>query len=207
MAGRQGGPLTGTATQAVEGYAAQVEVPGVSSAGFSAVLPTGRARDLIDGTWVTCLTIGEPLLLVCAETLPASPSESHLESIRLQAGYLLGMGDVSASDHPSVLLIQACRKPVACALTVRPHGHFIPEFSAAALAVACSIPDSVAYEYCPLPPLLVSKPIALSNCEAMLPDWRLTVFIRLSHASDFAMSVQVTQCYPSLRLHVTVNDG
>ncbi len=103
----------------VPGSAAPVLLRFSDIAGSScgALLPTGRARDVIDGVPVTCIDNGMPVLLVAAASLGAtgyeSPGEldadaalkSRIESIRLEAGPLMGLGDVRNKVVPKVTLV------------------------------------------------------------------------------------------------------
>ncbi|MGW2716862.1 4-oxalomesaconate tautomerase [Streptomyces sp. NPDC001492] len=81
------------------------------------LLPTGKARDDIDGTAVTCVDNGMPTVLIAASSLKVSGYESpkdleedvaladRLRDIRLEAGRLMGLGDVSDATVPKVTLL------------------------------------------------------------------------------------------------------
>ncbi|MEP7298558.1 MAG: 4-oxalomesaconate tautomerase [Burkholderiales bacterium] len=83
------------------------------------VFPTGRRIDVIDGTPVTCIDAAMPLMIVHASDLGVAGSESpveldantallqRLESLRRQAGELMGLGDVSNSVIPKPVLVSA----------------------------------------------------------------------------------------------------
>jgi 2-methylaconitate cis-trans-isomerase PrpF/tripartite-type tricarboxylate transporter receptor subunit TctC len=81
------------------------------------VFPTGRRIDKINGIEVTCIDAAMPLMIVRARDLGVTGSESpaeldanadlllRLESMRLAAGEMMGLGDVSSSVIPKPVLI------------------------------------------------------------------------------------------------------
>ncbi|WP_262701079.1 MULTISPECIES: 4-oxalomesaconate tautomerase [Streptomyces] len=85
--------------------------------GGGPLLPTGHARDLIDGTPVTCVDNGMPTVLIAASALDVTgyedPEEleanaalgARLQEIRREAGRLMGLGDVSATTVPKLSLL------------------------------------------------------------------------------------------------------
>ena len=88
-----------------------------------AMLPTGQARDVIDGVEVTLIDVAMPMMIARAADLglrgDETPAEidanadlmARLEAIRCKAGPMMGLGaDVSGSVTPKVGLISA---PVA----------------------------------------------------------------------------------------------
>jgi 4-oxalomesaconate tautomerase len=91
------------------------------SAGQSAgtLLPTGNVTDVIDGITVTCIDNGMPVVVVPAtdlgrtgyETvaeLEGDPDLGHrVQKLRLKAGTLMGLGDVSATSVPKISLTAA----------------------------------------------------------------------------------------------------
>jgi 4-oxalomesaconate tautomerase len=136
-----------------------VEFEDVAGASCGAMLPTGNARDVIDGVEVTCIDNGMPVVLINAQELGCSGYESpaqldvnaslkqRLESIRLQAGRRMNLGDVSQRNVPKMCLIAPPQ--VGGAITTR---SFIPHrchtsigvFGAVSVAAACLIKGSVA---------------------------------------------------------------
>lgn len=136
-----------------------VEFEDVAGASCGAMLPTGNARDVIDGVEVTCIDNGMPVVLINAQEIGCSGYESpaqldvnaslkqRLESIRLQAGRRMNLGDVSQRNVPKMCLIAPPQ--VGGAITTR---SFIPHrchtsigvFGAVSVAAACLIKDSVA---------------------------------------------------------------
>ncbi|WP_097223310.1 MULTISPECIES: 4-oxalomesaconate tautomerase [unclassified Streptomyces] len=99
-------------------------VPGTAAAvtiefppGDGELLPTGQARDDIDGVPVTCVDNGMPTVLIAASSLgvtgyeaPADLEENttltdRLHALRLKAGRLMGLGDVSNTTVPKLTLL------------------------------------------------------------------------------------------------------
>ncbi|WP_228730394.1 4-oxalomesaconate tautomerase [Shewanella yunxiaonensis] len=152
----------------VPGTAAEIliEFSDIAGANCGALLPTGNQRDLIDGIAVTCIDNGMPVVLLAAtdfglsgneapETLEQNPRlRQRLEAIRLQAGSLMNLGDVSQKSVPKMCLISAPQHG-GC-LTTRT---FIPHrchdaigvLGAVSVATACLLEDSVASELAQLP--------------------------------------------------------
>ncbi|MFB8775716.1 4-oxalomesaconate tautomerase [Streptomyces broussonetiae] len=85
--------------------------------GGGPLLPTGKARDEIHGTPVTCVDNGMPTVLIAASDLKVTGYETprdleedpalaeRLRGIRLAAGRLMGLGDVSGTTVPKLTLI------------------------------------------------------------------------------------------------------
>ena len=82
-----------------------------------ALLPTGNARDEFDGVAVTCVDNGMPVVCLRAEDFGLTGRETpsalnaddelkrRLESIRLQAGAAMGLGDVADKAVPKMCLV------------------------------------------------------------------------------------------------------
>jgi 4-oxalomesaconate tautomerase len=85
--------------------------------GTEGLLPSGNVRDVIDGVEVTCVNAGMPVVVLAAkdlgrtgyETIPELEDSSGLAArvrrIRLEAGPLMGLGEVSTATVPKVTLI------------------------------------------------------------------------------------------------------
>ena len=83
------------------------------------VFPTGRRIDTIDGVEVTCIDAAMPLMIVRASDLGLTGREKpaaldaniglleRLETLRLEAGRRMGLGDVSDSVVPKPVLVSA----------------------------------------------------------------------------------------------------
>jgi 4-oxalomesaconate tautomerase len=105
----------------VPGTAAAIELDFVGVAGGScgALLPTGKAVDTIDGIEVTLIDNGMPVVVMRAADLGITGSESpaelegdatlrtKLESIRLQAGPLMNLGDVTSASVPKLTMVSS----------------------------------------------------------------------------------------------------
>jgi len=136
-----------------------VEFDDISGSSCGALLPTGRMLDSFDGIEVTCIDNGMPVVLLRAADLGCTGYESReqldanealkaaIESIRLQAGPLMNLGDVSLRSVPKMCLIAA---PIAggaiSSRTFIPHRCHasIGVFGAVSVATACLIQGSVA---------------------------------------------------------------
>ena len=81
------------------------------------MLPTGNAKDIINGIAITCIDNGMPVVLMKAtdlnlkgnetkEILEANePLKKAIEAIRLQAGVMMKLGDVSQQTIPKICLV------------------------------------------------------------------------------------------------------
>ncbi|NUR67203.1 MAG: 4-oxalomesaconate tautomerase [Streptomyces sp.] len=104
-------------------------VPGTAAAvviefppGEGELLPTGNARDVIAGVPVTCVDNGMPTVLIAATELKVTGYETpkdleedltladRLREIRLAAGRLMGLGDVSDTTVPKLTLLARPRE-------------------------------------------------------------------------------------------------
>ena len=108
-----------TAIAGAPGTAAPVALKfmGVVGSSTGAFLPTGNLRDTVDGIEVTCMDVAMPLVIASAEDFGLSGHEGaeeldqnraffeRMESIRVKAGELMGMGDVSQSVTPKFGLL------------------------------------------------------------------------------------------------------
>ncbi|KPW17681.1 MULTISPECIES: 4-oxalomesaconate tautomerase [Pseudomonas syringae group genomosp. 2] len=150
-----------TRIDGVPGHAAPliVEFEDVAGSSCGALLPTGNVVDVFDGVEVTCIDNGMPVVLIRAEDLGRSGYESpeqleadselkaRLESIRLEAGPRMDLGDVTLRNVPKMCLVAPAR--AGGALSTR---SFIPHrchtsigvFGAVSVAAACLIKGSVA---------------------------------------------------------------
>jgi len=123
------------------------------------LLPTGNVIDMIDGVAVSCIDVAMPMIHIHAQDLGKTGHETpaeldgdkafmaRMEAIRLKAGLLMGLGDVSKMVVPKVGL-----------LSVPEHGgtitsrYFVPYSchkahavtGAVCVASACAIPGTVA---------------------------------------------------------------
>lgn len=145
----------------VPGTAAPVVLDFLDVAGSScgALLPTGNPRDALDGVAATLIDNGMPVVILRAADLGLRGDEqpsvleanaaicARIEALRLQAGRLMGLGDVAAKTTPKVTLIA----PPAQGGAVQTRS-FIPRrvhdaigvLGALSVAAACVLPGSVA---------------------------------------------------------------
>jgi 4-oxalomesaconate tautomerase len=132
-----------------------------------ALLPTGRIVDEIDGHRVTCIDNGMPVVVLTAATLGRTGFETRdalnadgelkarLEAIRLKAGVLMGLGDVSDKVVPKMTLVAPPKNGGAiCTRTFIPHvcHASIGVLGAVSVATACVLPGSVPAALTVLPP-------------------------------------------------------
>ena len=103
----------------VPGTAAAVvlDFTGTEGSATGALLPTGNVTDMIEGITVTCIDNGMPVVVVAAAALGRTGYETvaeleadaelghRVQALRLAAGALMGLGDVSATSVPKVSLI------------------------------------------------------------------------------------------------------
>jgi 4-oxalomesaconate tautomerase len=144
----------------VPATSAPIQINFLDTAGSVApgLLPTGRTRDVIDGIDVTCIDNGMPLVIFKATALGRTGYETvdemnadvelkaRIESLRLKAGLLMGLGDVSTKNYPKMTLVAAPRQ--GGSLTTR---SFIPHvchdaigvLAAVTVATACVLEGSV----------------------------------------------------------------
>ena len=85
------------------------------------MFPTGNRSDVIDGTEVSCLDVAMPMVIARAKDFALTGYETaaeldenraffeRMEAIRLRAGALMGMGDVSQSVTPKFGLLAPAR--------------------------------------------------------------------------------------------------
>ncbi len=145
----------------VPGGAAPIPIVFKDTAGSScgALLPTGNAVDVIDGVEVTCIDNGMPVVVMRAADLGIQGDESReeldadselkakLESIRLQVGPLMNLGDVREKSVPKMTLVSAPRAGGAISTrTFIPHRCHasIGVLGAVSVATACTLPGSPA---------------------------------------------------------------
>ncbi|MGD9842345.1 MAG: 4-oxalomesaconate tautomerase [Steroidobacteraceae bacterium] len=144
----------------VPGTAAPVMIEFADVAGSTCgtLLPTGHVVDEIDGVQVTCIDNGMPVVLLRASDLGKTGHElpeeleadealkSRIESIRLQAGPMMNLGDVTEKTVPKMSLISLARQGgVVATRTFIPHRvhESIGVLGAASVAAACCIQGSV----------------------------------------------------------------
>ncbi|MGW5156485.1 4-oxalomesaconate tautomerase [Nonomuraea wenchangensis] len=158
----------GTAISGVPGTAAAVVLGFEDTAGSStgSLLPTGNQLDVIDGIEVTCVDNGMPVVVAAAADLGLTGYEPYeelaadtalagrVQALRLRAGELMGLGDVTGASVPKTTLVAPPRDGGAlCTRTfipVRPHTS-IGVLGAVSVVTAALLPDGVARRFARLP--------------------------------------------------------
>jgi len=145
----------------VPGSAAPVDIIFKDTAGSScgALLPTGNAVDTIDGVAVTLIDNGMPCVVMSGADMGISGRETpkeleanaalrqRLESIRLQAGPMMNLGDVSKSSVPKMTMVSPAQNGGAISTrTFIPHSchDAIGVLGAVSVATACLLPEGPA---------------------------------------------------------------
>lgn len=174
------------AISGVPGTAAPIPLAFRDTAGSScgALLPTGNGVDAIDGVAVTMIDNGMPCVVIAAEdmgitgyedrdTLDADDAmKAKVEAIRLKAGPMMNLGDVSAKSVPKMMLVAAPREGGAIAVrSLIPHRVHasIGVLGAVSVATACLIEGSPAAKVASVPDGLtktlgVEHPTGVTEC-------------------------------------------
>lgn len=131
-----------------------------------ALLPTGRPRDIIEGVACTLIDNGMPCVIMAASDFGLTGGETRealdgnadlkarLETIRLAAGPLMGLGDVSDKSVPKMTLVSApAAQGVISTRSFIPHRCHatIGVFAALTVATACTIDGTTAAPFARLP--------------------------------------------------------
>jgi 4-oxalomesaconate tautomerase len=188
-------------------YSGETEISGVPGSAAAVViefpprkgelLPTKNVRDTVAGVEVTCVDNGMPTVLIPAESLKVTGQEdpkdlegnreltARLHEIRLAAGHLMGLGDVTRTTVPKLTLLSPPRH--GGAVTTRT---FIPArvhtsigvLGAASVAAGLRIEGSVAHGIAALPDegdrLRIEHPSGFTDIESDIdhtPDGGLRV--------------------------------
>lgn len=174
------------AISGVPGTAAPIPLTFRDTAGSScgALLPTGNGFDEIEGVTVTLIDNGMPCVVLRAkdvgvsgyedrETLDAnSAMKDKVESIRLKAGPLMNLGDVTEKSVPKMMLVAPPREDGAIAVrSLIPHRVHasIGVLGAVSVATACLIEGSAASAVAKVPEgrtktLGVEHPSGVTEC-------------------------------------------
>jgi 4-oxalomesaconate tautomerase len=147
----------------VPGTAAPIPIDFLDVAGSScgALLPTGQARDVVNGVEVTCIDNGMPVVVMRAADFGRSGYETpeeleadaelkaRVEAIRLAVGPRMNLGDVERKTVPKMCLVAPAQHGgTICTRNFIPHRvhEAIGVFGAVSVATACVTPGSVAAE-------------------------------------------------------------
>ena len=168
-----------TSIDGVPGAAAAVRLDFEEIAGGScgALLPTGRLVDRIAGMDCTLIDNGMPTVVMRAADLGVSGYEEcsaleadavlrdRIERVRLAAGPLMGLGDVTASTVPKLALVAPPQTGAAhiSTRTFLPHSchEAIGALGAVSIATAALLPGSVGHEM--LRPSVARDPLSAES--------------------------------------------
>ena len=193
-----GGRITyegSTRIDGVAGTAAPIHLNVLDAWGAvtGSVFPTGRRIDIIDGVPVTCIDAAMPLMIVKAADLGVAGTESpfeldanrqlldRLEALRLQAGRMMGLGDVSNSVVPKPVLVSAGES--ADSITSR---YFTPRRCHASHAVTGAIGVASAFA---LPGTVASGANSPAGTRALVvlhPAGRIDIEVEIAGEGDGA---------------------
>jgi len=138
----------------------------VAGSACGSLLPTGNAVDTVDGIEMTCIDNGMPVVVMRAADLGISGYESpeqlnenaelkaKLQSIRLQIGPKMNLGDVDGAAVPKMCMIAPARQGgLISTRTFIPYKchSAIGVLGAVSVATACILPDSVAEKLVSVP--------------------------------------------------------
>jgi 4-oxalomesaconate tautomerase len=146
----------------VPGTAAAIPINFLDTAGSvcGSLFPTGQNSELVDGVEITCIDNGMPVVILRANNFNLSGNEScseiegkndaltKIESIRLQAGKRMGLGEVEHAVVPKMCLISPASNGGCIStrsLIPRKCHASIGVFAAVSVATACVLPGTVAY--------------------------------------------------------------
>jgi 4-oxalomesaconate tautomerase len=152
----------------VPGTAAPINISFLETAGSvcGSLLPTGKLVDRFDGIEVTCIDNGMPVVLMASEAMGVTGYETRdalnanlalkekIESVRLQAGPAMNLGDVTKKVVPKMCLVS---RPAAggniSTRTFIPHDCHaaVGVLGAVTVATAAVMPGSVANRYARIP--------------------------------------------------------
>jgi 4-oxalomesaconate tautomerase len=180
------------AISGVPGTAAPIPLAFRDTAGSScgALLPTGHGVDELDGVRVTMIDNGMPCVVLAAadvgitgyedrETLDADTAmKAKVEAIRLKAGPLMNLGDVTDKSVPKMMLVARPRDGGAIAVrSLIPHRVHasIGVLGAVSVATACLVDGSPAQQLAVVPggrskTLGVEHPSGITECVVVIDD-------------------------------------
>jgi len=151
----------------VPGFAAPVPIEFLDIAGSTcgSLLPTGHVVDVVNGVPITCIDNGMPVVCLLASDVGITGYEdpatieanaevcARVEAIRLVAGEMMNLGDVSAKTVPKMSLLAKAEHgglvTTRTFIPTRVH-EAIGVFGAVSVATACLLPGSVANDLCGL---------------------------------------------------------
>jgi 4-oxalomesaconate tautomerase len=183
----------------VPGTSAPINISFLDTAGSvcGSLLPTGNIVDRFDGVEVTCVDNGMPVIIISAADLGATGYESRdalnadaalkskIESIRLQAGPKMNLGEVAKRVVPKMCLVA---KPRAggniCTRTFIPHDCHaaVGVLGAVTVATAAVLAGSIAHR-CAIVPGGLDKSLSIEH-----PSGEFTVVLGMSPDNPSAVA-------------------
>lgn len=184
-----------TAIDGVPGTASTIAITFEDTAGSScgSLLPTGNSQDTINGVNVTCIDNGMPVVVLAAEDMGISGTETReeleqnselkakLEAIRLIAGPMMNLGDVSQASVPKMTMVsKATQGGCINTRTFIPHRCHasIGVLGAVSVATACALAGSPAAALANLPDGL-QKTLSVEH-----PSGEMSVVLSLSDTGE-----------------------
>jgi 4-oxalomesaconate tautomerase len=157
-----------TRIDGVPGTAAPINISFLKTAGSvcGALYPTGNLSDRIGGVEVTCIDNGMPVVVIGAEALGVNGYESpeeldanadlkrRIETIRLEAGPRMNLGDVSKKVVPKMCLVAHPKAGghISTRTFIPHHCHAaVGVLGAVTVATAGVTPGTIAHRYTRLP--------------------------------------------------------
>lgn len=131
---------------------------GIEGSTCGALLPTGNSMDVVEGIEITCIDNGMPVVLMRAYDFGLTGNESKeileansfltekIEKIRLKAGEMMNLGNVSQQTIPKICLVSTpVQDGIINTRMFIPHvvHEAIGVLAAISVATACVLPKSV----------------------------------------------------------------
>lgn len=170
---------------------------GLAGSACGALLPTGNVLDVVDGIEITCIDNGMPVVVLRAVDMgirgDESPDElnaneslkAKLQSIRLQIGSKMNLGDVDGASVPKMCMISPPnRGGVIDTRTFIPYKCHaaIGVLGAVSVATACILPGSVAVGIAEVP--ATDNPNELINMSIEHPSGEFSVSLEVDNSGD-----------------------
>ncbi len=183
----------------VPGTAAPIPLTFTETAGSTcgALLPTGNASDVIDGIEVTLIDNGMPSVILRASDMGITGRESReeleantalkerLETLRLNAGSLMNLGDVTTKTVPKMCMVSPATN--GGALSTRT---FIPHRCHASIGVlgAVTVATAAALKGSPAATLAVIPDGPRKTLSIEHPSGETSVILEMNDAGEVASS-------------------
>ena len=154
-----GGQLRyGEAVSLESGIEVEIEFRDIAGSKCGQLLPTGKAVQAIDDIACTLIDNGMPCVILTAAALGVTGYEDpeeleandrlrqRIEAVRLEAGVLMGLGDVAEKPVPKIMLVAPPQKDGGlCVRSFIPHRahRSVVVLEAVTVATAALLPESV----------------------------------------------------------------